>query len=70
MGEMYIYHVWIAVIETFSLESLFFALQSFEFLSDIGIDEVCNILAVHDFWDNVHLPLRVGENVVLCGEIG
>jgi len=46
------------------LQLLFFPLQRFQLLSDIGINEVCDVLAVHDLGNNVLLPLWVAEEIV------
>jgi hypothetical protein len=54
------------VVESLGLERLFFALECFEFLCDVGVDEVGDVLAVHDLWDDVVLPLVVREDVILC----
>ena len=40
-------------------------MEGLGFFSDIGTDKVCDVLAVRDFWDDIHLPFRVRENIVL-----
>ncbi|KXN86248.1 hypothetical protein AN958_10326, partial [Leucoagaricus sp. SymC.cos] len=55
----------VAIIKPFGFEFFFFPFESFKFLGDIGIDEVCNVFAVHDFGYNVHFPLGIGEDVTV-----
>lgn len=60
------HHVPTIVVESLGLERLFFTLESFEFLCDVRVNEIGNVLPVHDLWDNVVLPLVVRENVIPC----
>ena len=60
------HHVPAIVIESLGLQCLFFALEGFELLCDIGVDKIGDVLAVHDLWDDVVLPLVVREDVILC----
>ena len=60
------HHVPAIVVESLGLERLFFTLEGFEFLCDVGVNEIGNVLAVHDLRDNVVLPLVVREDIILC----
>ena len=55
-------HILLAIIETFGLEAFFLA-RGCRVLFDVGVDEVGNVVAIHDLWD-VHLLLRAGQHVV------
>ena len=66
MGGAAAYNVFLAVVEPFCLESFFLSLSGFEFFCNVGIDEVCNVLAIHDLRDSVILPLIVCQQVILC----
>jgi len=67
-GHKRAYHIGFAVVEPFRLELLLLALQRLEFLSNIGVDKVGNILALPNFGNDVFLPFRICENVILfCG---
>ena len=59
------YHFLLAIVEPFSNKSLLLALQSLQFLLDIGVNEVGNVFAIHNLRYNVELPLRVLQDVVL-----
>lgn len=56
---MLTYDVRVTVVESLRLEFLFFPLEGVEFLGNIGVDEVCDVLAIHDLRDNIHFPFRV-----------
>jgi len=63
---LYTHNVFFAVIEPISLESLLFSFERLEFLSNIRIDKVSDILSIHDFWDNIRFPFGISQEVVLC----
>jgi hypothetical protein len=58
------YNVLIALVESISFEFLLFSLKSLELLSNIRINEVGNILAIHDLRHDVNLPFWVRKQVV------
>jgi hypothetical protein len=53
------YHLLVVVIEPFRNELLLFAFQGLQFLLDVRINEVSDILAIHDLGDYIELPLRI-----------
>ena len=64
--ERWTHHVPSIIIESLGFERLFFAFEGFELVCDVGVNEIGNVLAIHDFWNDVILPLVVREDVILC----
>ena len=62
------YHLGLAVVEALGLEFLLFPLERVEFLEDIRVDEIGDVLAVHDLGHDVVFPLVVLEKVILCDQ--
>lgn len=59
-------HHLFAVIEPFCLKAFFFTFESVELLQNVGVNEVGNVLTIHDLGYDVHLPFRIREEVILC----
>lgn len=59
-GYILTHHLLLTIVEALRLQLLLLPLESLQFLLDVGVDEVCDVLALPDFGDDIELPFVVG----------